>query len=346
MFLSVRVRDQFDTHAYVCELSIIIPFLNEAGSLPELLQRISQQTNLSERREVIFVSDGSTDESVSIVTRAIEQDQRNKLLKLSRNFGHQAAVSAGLDHAQGDYVAVMDADLQDEPRVLAEMLDRARCEGWDVVYAVRTSRGGSWLKRICYRLFYRLYALLSETPVNVDSGDFSVMSRRCLESLRQLPEQVRFHRGLRSWVGLRQIGHPVERPERFAGEAQYTWRGLLKLGLTGLTSFSIRPLRLASLLGLCLCATSALAVVVYIAYALLYDVPSYVPGFTTLVSLLLFLNGVLMVQLGIIGEYMGCLFLEVKRRPSYLVESRINMEPVADDLTNVVTNPADVQRVK
>ncbi len=321
----------------MCELSIIIPFLNEESSLPELLQRISERADLPQRRELIFVSDGSTDNSVSIITQAIEHDRRTKLLQLSRNFGHQAAVSAGLDHARGDYVAVMDADLQDEPHVLAEMLERARSEGWDVVYAVRVSRGGSRLKRICYRLFYRLYSLLSETPMNVDSGDFCVMSRRCLESLRQLPEQVRFHRGLRSWVGLRQVSHSVERPERFAGQAQYTWRGLLQLGITGLTSFSIRPLRLASLLGCCLCATSALAVVGYIAYALVYDVPSYVPGFTTLVSLLLFLNGVLMVQLGIIGEYMGCLFLEVKRRPSYLVESRFNVKPAVDESAHLIS---------
>ena len=174
----------------MCELSIIIPFLNEESSLPELLQRISERADLPQRRELIFVSDGSTDNSVSIITQAIEHDRRTKLLQLSRNFGHQAAVSAGLDHARGDYVAVMDADLQDEPHVLAEMLERARSEGWDVVYAVRVSRGGSRLKRVCYRLFYRLYTLLSETPVNVDSGDFCVMSRRCLESLRQLPEQV------------------------------------------------------------------------------------------------------------------------------------------------------------
>jgi glycosyltransferase involved in cell wall biosynthesis len=320
----------------VCELNIVIPFLNEESSLPELLARISEQTDLPEQRELIFVSDGSTDGSVSIITQAIEKDRRIKLIQLSRNFGHQAAVSAGLDHARGNYVAVMDADLQDEPHVLADMLERARREGWDVVYAVRTSRKGSWLKKLCYGLFYRLYSLLSETPVNMDSGDFCVMSRRCLENLREMPEQVRFHRGLRSWVGLRQVGHPAERPERFAGEAQYTWRDLLKLGLSGLTSFSIRPLRLASLLGCCLCATSVLAVVVYIAYALVYDVPSYVPGFTTLVSLLLFLNGVLMVQLGIIGEYMGCLFLEVKRRPSYLVQSRFNIKPAEDDSSESV----------
>ena len=314
----------------MCELSIVIPFLNEESSLPELLRLTSEQPGLPEGRELIFVSDGSSDGSVPIILENARRDPRIKLLKLSRNFGHQAAVTAGLDYARGAYVSVMDADLQDEPRVLVEMLQRARSEGWDVVYAVRHTRKGSWLKRLCYRAFYRLYSMLSETPVNMDSGDFCVMSRRCIECMRQLPEHIRFHRGLRSWVGLRQVSHLVERPDRFAGEAQYSWRGLVRLGVTGLTSFSTRPLRLASLVGVCLCGLSALAALVYVGFALAYDVPSYVPGFTTLVCLLLLLNGALMVQLGIIGEYLGCLFIEVKRRPSYLIESRFNIDPPPD----------------
>jgi polyisoprenyl-phosphate glycosyltransferase len=224
--------------------------------------------------------------------------------------------------------------LQDEPHVLAEMLARAQRENWDVVYATRGSRRGSWVKRICYNAFYRIYSVLSETPVNMDSGDFCVMSRHCLECLRQLPERVRFHRGLRSWVGLRQVAHRVERPERFAGQPQYTWRRLLQLGITGLTSFSVRPLRLASFLGCCLCGLSVMAAVGYAAFALLYHVPSYVPGFTTIVCLLLFLNGMLMVQLGIIGEYLGCLFIEVKQRPTYLVASYLNIDPAEEDATS------------
>jgi dolichol-phosphate mannosyltransferase len=160
----------------------------------------------------------------------------------------------------------------------------------------------------------------------MDSGDFCVMSRRCVECLKQLPELSRFHRGLRSWVGLRQVAHCVARPGRYAGEAQYTWRGLLNLGITGLTSFSIRPLRLASLFGLILCCMSVIAALAYTVIALVYNVPSYVPGFTTIVCLLLLLNGALMVQLGIMGEYLGRLFLEVKRRPSYLIESTVNYE--------------------
>jgi polyisoprenyl-phosphate glycosyltransferase len=307
-------------------LSIVIPFLNEESSLPELLRQLNSENRLPVSREIIFVSDGSTDGSIDIITKAGEADERIKLVSLSRNFGHQSAVTAGLDHASGDYIAVMDADLQDEPKVLADMLEKARSESWDVVYAVRGSRKGSLLKRACYQIFYRIYSMLSETPVNIDSGDFCVMSRRCLECLRQLPEQVRFHRGLRSWIGLRQISHTVVRPERFAGEPQYTWRGLLQLGATGLTSFSIRPLRLATFSGFCLCVLSGIGALGYVFYALAFDVPNYAPGFTTLVCLLLFLNGVLMVQLGILGEYLGCLFLEVKRRPSYLVGDRFNIE--------------------
>lgn len=322
---------QFDKTP-VCELSIVIPFLNEERTLPELLRLLSEQRALPDRRELIFVSDGSTDRSVEIILESIKHDPRIKLLKLSRNFGHQAAVTAGLDYARGEFISIMDADLQDEPHVLVAMLEQARREGWDVVYAVRGSRKGSLLKRFCYSLFYRLYSLLSETPVNMDSGDFCVMSRRCLNCLLQLPEQSRFHRGLRSWVGLRQIGYRVERPERFAGDPQYTWKGLMQLGVTGLTSFSIRPLRIASLLGCCLCLLSVIAALSYVAYALVNDVPSYVPGFTTLVCLLLLLNGALMVQLGIIGEYLGRLFMEVKRRPSYLIESRFNIESLESSM--------------
>jgi polyisoprenyl-phosphate glycosyltransferase len=309
-----------------CHLSIVVPFLNEEASLPELLRTFAQTAGLSESREVIFVSDGSTDGSVSIIRAAAEADERIKLVVLSRNFGHQPAVTAGLEHATGDYVAVMDADLQDEPRVLVDMLRIAEEGAWDTVFAVRAVRHGSTLKKLCYSVFYRLYHYLSDTPVNVDSGDFCVMSHRCHTLLMQLPEKIRFHRGLRSWVGLRQTSHPVERPERFAGDAQYTWKGLVQLAITGLTSFSVRPLRLAAFVGFWLCLASILGAVGYAIAAIVFDIRAAAPGFTTIVCLLLLLNGMVLVQLGILGEYLGSLFLEVKGRPAYLVESRVNLD--------------------
>ena len=311
-------------------LSVIVPFLNEEKNLPELVKRMRSTSSWPSDFEVLFVSDGSTDGSIEYLEAEASKDERIKLVVLTRNFGHQAAVSAGFRFAQGKHIGVMDADLQDEPHVLIEMLDRLIADNADVVFAVRQKRSGSVVKRAFYRLFYQLYGAVSDTPVQLDAGDFCVMTRRTLCLLRQLPENIRFHRGLRSWVGLKQIAHPVVRPDRYAGEAQYHWRALVKLAVSGLTGFSLRPLRISTGLGVLLCLAALLGGLVYIGIGCFSDVPRTSPGFTTIVVLQLLLSGLLFLNLGVLGEYLGCIYLEVKRRPGFLIDRTTNVSQEAD----------------
>jgi glycosyltransferase involved in cell wall biosynthesis len=311
------------------ELSIVVPFLNEEEALPIFQERFRGLSALPESWEVIFVSDGSSDRSVEIVEAWAARDRRVKLLVLTRNFGHQCAISAGLDFAQGGFVGIMDADLQDPPEVLLEMFHEAKKGNWDVVHSVRSQRAGGIAKRIAYKLFYSFYRLLAETPVDPDSGDFCVLSRRAATMLSGLPEKDRFVRGLRSWLGLRQKGIPTIRPERAAGKAKYSWGKLASLGVSGLTSFSKKPLRIATIGGLLLCAAASVLSCVYLALWALGSLHERVPGFTTLVLLVLTLNGLQFLLIGIVGEYVGRIFIEVKRRPAYLVDRTVNIRKLA-----------------
>jgi dolichol-phosphate mannosyltransferase len=240
-------------------------------------------------------------------------------------------VTAGLNYAQGDLIAVMDADLQDPPEELHRFFARCR-DGYDVVYAIRTQRKEGIIKRTCYYLFYRLLAWLSHIPIPLDSGDFCVMSRRALNTLNLLPEQNRFIRGLRSWIGFRQTGLTYERHARAAGEPKYTLRKLLNLALDGLINFSYKPLRIISLIGLGLGVLAVLlALFVTVQYVADWTVLGYNPraarGWTSTILALLFLSSVQLFCLGIIGEYLGRLFEEVKRRPFYIVARTINIPP-------------------
>jgi dolichol-phosphate mannosyltransferase len=305
-------------------LSLVIPFLNEKEVLPMLRSRIEQVEGMPQEWELILVSDGSTDGSIRLVETWASEDPRIRLIVLSRNFGHQAAVTAGLTFAVGDYVAVMDADLQDEPEVMLQLLRKAQDDDYDVVYATRERRRSAFWKRCAYSTFYWLYGKLADTPVHLDSGDFCVLSRRALDALNALPERVRFVRGLRSWIGLRSTSIGVQRPERAGGKAQYNLVKLIKLAITGLTSFSTKPLRLAIGAGFLLCFAAISLAVYYLIKALAYDLHSAAPGFATLVILLLFLNGVTMLLLGIIGEYLAQIFVEVKERPTFVVERFVN----------------------
>jgi glycosyltransferase involved in cell wall biosynthesis len=307
-------------------LSVVIPFLNEEAVLPELRKRLEGLENLPRGFEIIFVSDGSTDGSIDVVEQWAFADPRIKLLVLTRNFGHQAAISAGLDHASGDFVGIMDADLQDPPEVLVEMYQEAVAGGWDIIHSVRSQRKGARLKRISYRLFYSLYTSLAESPVDAESGDFCVLSRRAVDALLSLPERVRFVRGLRSWLGLKTKAVQTSRPARIAGQPQYSRRKLIGLALTGLTSFSARPLRIATVTGMILCSAAMLMTIFYLATWFFLDLHATTPGFTTIVLLILFLSGFQFLLIGIIGEYIGQIFLEVKRRPTYLVDRQINLD--------------------
>jgi polyisoprenyl-phosphate glycosyltransferase len=301
-------------------LSVAIPLHNEEAGVAELLRRLGAvlDTIPGGPHEIVLVDDGSTDRTLQLVTNAARLDSRVVVVALSRNFGHQAALSAALDFVSGDVIVAMDGDLQDRPEAIPALLAKHQ-EGYDVVYAQRAKRKEGWPLRLSYFLFYRLLASLAETRLPLDSGDFALMSRRVVEQMRAAPEHHRYLRGLRSWVGFRQTGLVVERDERFAGSTHYGSLELLKLASDGLFSFSIVPLRAAALLG-------ALAIVLsggfslYSLYAklVLDRAPA---GFTSIMLFLSFLSGVHLFFLGVIGEYIGRIYEETKRRPLYVVGS-------------------------
>ena len=307
------------------ELSIVIPFLNEEQVLPLLRERFEKLTNRPATWELLFVSDGSTDGSTEFIEAWAKTDRSVKLVVLTRNFGHQSAISAGLSLASGKCVGTMDADLQDEPEVLLQMYQVLLSEKVDVVYAVRRSRSETKVKRFFYFVFYRLYLFLADSPVQIDSGDFCVMSRRATQLLLSLPEKLRFVRGLRAWLGLPRRPFPVSRAARAAGEPQYSFRKLLRLAFSGLTSFSTRPLRIGLLCGSFLCLCAIVAALIYAGIALFTDIHIAAPGFSTLVIILLFSNGLIFLYLGILGEYLGQMFMEIKARPSFIVERTMNV---------------------
>ncbi len=303
------------------ELSVVIPVFNEVENLGVLQDRLDAVLpSLADRWEVIYIDDGSTDGSVELIRRRHEDEPRVKLIRLSRNFGHQAALNAGLDHATGDAVIMMDADLQDPPEVLVDFVEQWRA-GAEVVYGVRTHRKENLAKRAGYRLFYRIYHALADMEVPLDAGDFSLMDRQVADAIRSLPESERFLRGLRSWVGFEQVGVAYDRPERFAGEPKYSFAGLVKLAADGLLSFSATPLRVSSLLGL----FTALAGVLYVLFAVGARVASgNIPeGWTSTIAIILILGGVQLLMIGIVGEYLARVYGESKRRPSYVVRERI-----------------------
>lgn len=307
------------------ELSIVIPFLNEEKVLPLLRARWERTKESAPEWELIFVSDGSTDSSPKLIESWARQDPAVKLVVLTRNFGHQSAVSAGLSFASGSYVGVMDADLQDEPEMLLEMYRLLKSENLEVVYAVRAGRDEKNVKRFFYFVFYRLYLFLADSPVQMDSGDFCVMSRRAVQLLLSLPEKLRFVRGLRAWLGLSGKPFPISRPARAAGDPQYSLGKLIKLASSGLTSFSTRPLKVGFICGSLLCLCAVIGALVYAGIALFSNTRMAAPGFSTLVVILLFSNGLVFLYLGVLGEYIGQIFMEVKGRPSFLVERTLNL---------------------
>lgn len=297
-------------------LSIVIPVLNEEENLQVLYEELAVVLDRLGTREIIFVDDGSDDRSVELILGFRRHDPTVKLIRLSRNFGHQAAISAGLDHASGDAVVFMDADLQDPPQLLAELVDRWQ-DDHEVVYAIRRKRKEGWPKRMAYFVFYRLLRRLADIQVPADSGDYCLIDRRVADALRALPERNRFLRGLRSWVGFRQVGVPYERPSRFAGEVKYTTSRLIKLALDGLLAFSSVPLRIASYLGFITAGLGLIYILVAV-FARLFAgrVPA---GWTSIIAIVLTIGGIQLIVTGVLGEYLGRVYGEVKGRPLYLV---------------------------
>ncbi|MBI2397099.1 MAG: glycosyltransferase family 2 protein [Xanthomonadales bacterium] len=301
-------------------LCVIVPVYNEAAVLPLLMPRLdSALATLPAAIEVLFVDDGSRDATPQELARIANNDARVRVLRLARNFGKEAAMTAGLDHADADAVVILDADLQDPPEVIREFWTQFE-QGADVVYGVRASRAGeSWLKRFTAATFYRLIDRMSDTPIPRDTGDFRLLSRRAVEALRQLRERHRFMKGLFGWVGFTQVPVRYHREPRAAGSSKFNFWKLWNFALEGFTSFSTVPLRLATYVGL-LTATIAFGYgAVIIAKTLLYGEP--VRGYPSLMSVVLFLGGVQLVALGIIGEYLGRMYEESKRRPLYLLDS-------------------------
>lgn len=299
------------------EISVVMPVCNETGNLPELHSRLtSVMPAACASYELIFVDDGSTDGSTEFLRQLAERDSNVRVVELARNFGHQAAISAGMDHAAGRAVIVMDADLQDPPEVLPDYIREWRA-GFEVVYAIREQRKEGWLLRRAYALFYRLLRLVSDIDIPLDSGDFCIMDRKVVELLCAMPERTRFIRGIRSWVGFRQKGLAYERQARHAGKPKYTLRRLIMLALNGLVSFSHTPLRLASVVGLLISTVALLLSVFYLVKKLTVGLEPR--GFATLITTILFMAGINLLTLGVMGEYIGRVFDEVKRRPLYIV---------------------------
>ena len=299
-------------------LSVAVPLYNEESVLPELLRRTGAvlESLAGGPHEIVLVDDGSSDRTLEILEAEAAHNPRIVVVALSRNFGHQAALTAALDHCSGDAVVVMDADLQDPPEVIPRFVEKYG-DGYDVVYATRAHRKEAWWLKLSYFLFYRLLAMLSQLDLPLDAGDFALISRRVVEQLRRLPEHNRYLRGLRSWVGFRQIGIPVERAERHSGQSKYSFRKLVELASDGIFAFSIVPLRAAILLG-ALATILAGLFTVYAIYVRLFLRRSP-QGFTALVLLITFLSGILLFFMGIIGEYVGRLYEEVKARPLYII---------------------------
>ncbi len=301
------------------EISVVVPLFNEEDNVLELHSRLERALgSLGVPYEILLIDDGSSDATSALIEELRRKNRNLACVHLSRNFGHQAAISAGIDHGRGQAVIVMDGDLQDPPEVLPEFVARWR-EGFDVVYAVRRHRKENVVKRLSYSAFYRIWNAISDFDIPLDSGDFCLMDRRVVDLLKHLPERMRFVRGLRSFLGFRQVGLAYERAARAAGRPKFTFRTLIGLALDGLVSFSSYPLRLVARLGL---ATILIAIML-LAWVLTdaffhHTAPK---GWASTVVVVLFMGAVQLFCIGILGEYLRLIFLEVKGRPTYIVRA-------------------------
>lgn len=316
------------------DLCIVVPAFNEAENLPVLHRELSQALDAERIRfELLVVDDGSRDDTMDVLRRLAASDERVRALRLSRNFGHQEAISIGLQHARGRAVAIMDADLQDRPSDLLLLYERWRA-GADVAYAVRRTRQESFRRRLAYRIYYRVLARLADVQIPLDAGDFCIMDGAFVERLNALPERLRFVRGLRAWLGGRQERVPVDRDARRHGEPQYSFAKLVRLALDGLFSFSDAPLRMASLVGLLISIIAFAGAVLILVWKAMGLLPSGA-GVATIALGVFFLGGLQLLTIGILGEYVSRIFREVKGRPVAVVAEVISHSPQHDQPDHV-----------
>lgn len=311
-------------------LSLVLPIYNEEEVIPELHVRLQEfLAQLGLPSEVVFVNDGSKDRSMELLRGIAKSEPRYRILSFARNFGHQTAITAGIDYARGAAVVVMDADLQDPPEVVLQMVAKWR-EGYDVVYGKRGKREGeTWFKLFTAKWFYRVFAAMIPIQVPLDTGDFRLMSRRVVVALRALRETHRFVRGMVAWVGFKQTAVIYDRPGRFAGETKYPLKKMLRFAIDGITSFSVLPLRFATYLGMLISVMSVcVAVWAVVAHFFMH---ATVPGWTASVVLTSLLAAVQLLMIGILGEYIGRIYEQVKNRPLYVVGDTVNLGKRDDD---------------
>lgn len=301
------------------DISVIIPVYNEAANIGPLHRRLRETlVKLTDRYEIIFVNDGSTDPSGSLIRELARQEPSVRYIDFSRNFGHQVAVSAGIDKARGKALVIMDSDLQDPPELIADLYARWQA-GYEVVYTKRQDRTGeSALKKLTARYFYRLLARMTPIAIPLDAGDFRIISRKVAEALKQMPEKHKFIRGQISWIGFSQTYLEYNRPERAGGKSSYTYRKMIRLALDAITSFSNLPLKIATLSGF-LVSGVAFLLMLYTLYSR-FVIKDYVPGWSSLMLSVLFLGGVQLIAIGIIGEYISRLSDNVRNRPLYIIK--------------------------
>jgi dolichol-phosphate mannosyltransferase len=315
--------------------SIIAPVFNERESLPVLYQRVKEVMDTTgEPWELVLVDDGSRDGSTDIMRELGRQDERVRPVIFARNFGHQIAVTAGLDYSRGQAVVIIDADLQDPPEVILELIQKWR-EGNEVVFAVRAEREGeTWFKTFTAALFYRLIFAITDVKIPLDTGDFRLLDRKVVNVMNQMREKHRFLRGMSSWIGFRQVGVPYRRAARFAGSTKYPLKKMLKLAINAITSFSYFPLQLATYIGFVAAALSILAIPIVAISRWIGGTPFFGGQATTLIAVLFF-GGVQLLSLGILGEYIGRIYDEVKGRPLYIVSEAPQKETIVPEVSRV-----------
>ena len=309
------------------KISILIPAYNEQEVLETLYKRLDKlaHDNKAYEFEFLFINDGSRDKTLEIIKGYSEKDSRISYVNLSRNFGKETAMSAGFDHVTGDATVIIDADLQDPPELIPEMIKYWE-EGYDDVYAKRISRDGeTWFKKFTSSLFYRILQKTTHIPIQIDTGDFRLLDRRCIEALRQIRESQRYTKGMYSWIGFKKKEITYSRDPRAAGTGKWNYLKLVNFAIDGITSFTIAPLRISSIIGVLVSFIAFIFIVVLVVKTILFGDP--VAGYPSLMAVVLFLGGVQLLSLGVIGEYIGRIFNETKERPLYLVEEYHNGKP-------------------